>query len=134
MLLSAFFFSVFQLASADISKDVSPATYLLIAYIGAALVVFTLKAKVVMKDLKAGNMKTTFGIPLLTAVPSLGNFLFAYYAYRDAPEPARVAMLLTSQVVFTVIISYFVLNEKGQVLRKLAAAGLVVLAAFLIKG
>ena len=134
MLLSAFFFSVFQLASADISKDVSPATYLLIAYIGAAVVVFTLKAKVVMKDLKAGNMKTTFGIPLLTAVPSLGNFLFAYYAYREAPEPARVAMLLTSQVVFTVIISYFVLNEKGHILRKMAAAGLVVLAAFLIKG
>lgn len=134
MLLSAFLFSVFQLASAEISKEVGPATYLIIAYLGAAIVVFALKAKVIIKDFTRSNKKITVGIPLLTALPSLGNFLFAYYAYRDAPEPARVAMLLTSQVVFTVILSYFVLNEKGHVIRKMGAAVLVVIAAICIKG
>ena len=70
---------------------------------------------------------------MLTAIPSLGNFLFAYYAYREAPEPAKVAMLLTAQVVLTVILSYFLLKERGHVYRKLAAAILVVISAVLIK-
>jgi drug/metabolite transporter (DMT)-like permease len=42
-------------------------------------------------------------------------------------------MLLTSQVVLTVILSYFFLKEKGHVYRKIGAAILVVISAFLIK-
>lgn len=133
MLLSAFLFSVFQLASAEISQQVGAVSYLLIAYIGAALVVFALKSKVVVKDLLSAKKRSTLGIPLLTAIPSLGNFLFAYYAYREAPEPAKVAMLLTAQVVLTVILSYFLLKERGHVYRKLAAAVLVIISAVLIK-
>lgn len=133
MVLSAFLFSVFQLASAEISKQVGAATYLLIAYLGAALVVFCLKAQVVTRDLTSAKKRSTLGIPLLTALPSLGNFLFAYYAYREAPEPAKVAMLLTAQVVLTVILSYFILKERGHIYRKLAAALLVVISAILIK-
>lgn len=133
MILSAFLFSVFQLSSAEISKQVGAATYLVIAYLGAAVVVFSIKWRVVVKDLKTAERKTTFGIPLLTALPSMGNFLFAYYAYRSAPQPAKVAMLLTSQVVLTVFLSYFFLKEKGHVLRKVSAAILVVVSAILIK-
>lgn len=133
MLLSAFLFSVFQLASAEISQQVGAVSYLLIAYVGAALVVFALKSKVVVKDLLSSKKRSTLGIPLLTAIPSLGNFLFAYYAYREAPEPAKVAMLLTAQVVLTVILSYFLLKERGHVYRKLTAAVLVVISAVLIK-
>jgi len=134
MVFSAFLFSIFQLSSSEISKQVSAATYLLIAYIGATLVVFILKWKIVINDIRhAESLKLTLGIPLLTAVPSLGNFLFAYYAYRTAPEPAKVAMLLTSQVVLTVILSYFFLKEKNHLLRKIIAAALVVTAAILIK-
>lgn len=133
MLLSAFLFSIFQLASSELSKQVGAATYLLIAYLGATAVVFALKWKVVVKDLASAERKTTIGIPLLTALPSIGNFLFAYYAYRVAPQPAKVAMLLTAQVVLTVLLSYVFLNEKGHVLRKVAAAVLVVIAAILIK-
>jgi drug/metabolite transporter (DMT)-like permease len=105
----------------------------LVAYLGAALVVFILKYKIVLQDLISAEKRSTFGIPLLTAIPSLGNFLFAYFAYRAAPEPAKVAMLLTSQVVLTVFLSYFILNEKGHVIRKIGAAVMVVLAAILIK-
>ena len=134
MVLSAFLFSVFQLSSAEISKQVGAATYLMIAYLGAAAVVFVLKWRVVIKDLSTADIKSTLSIPLLTAIPSVGNFLFAYYAYRTAPEPAKVAMLLTSQVVLTVFLSYFFLKEKGHVLRKVVAAVLVVISAIMIKG
>lgn len=133
MILSAFLFSVFQLSSAELSRQVGAATYLIIAYLGAAIVVFALKWKVVIRDLAKAERRSTFGIPILTAIPSLGNFLFAYYAYRSAPEPAKVAMLLTSQVVLTVFLSYFFLKEKGHVLRKVSAAVLVVVSAILIK-
>jgi drug/metabolite transporter (DMT)-like permease len=134
MILSAFLFAIFQLASSELSKEVSAATYLLIAYLGAALVVFILKFKIIVNDLnQTKDLTSTVGIPVLTVIPSLGNFLFAYYAYRSAPEPAKVAMLLTSQVVLTVILSYFFLKEKGHVYRKIGAAILVVISAFLIK-
>jgi len=134
MVFSAFLFSVFQLASAEISSQVGAAMYLLIAYLGAAMVVFLLKWQVVIKDITKAPKKATLGIPLLTALPSLSNFLFAYYAYREAPEPAKVAMLLTAQVVLTVFLSYIFLKEKGHLLRKVFAAILVVISAILIKG
>ena len=133
MILAAFLFSVFQLSSGEISKQVGAATYLVIAYLGAALVVFAIKWRIVIADLASAERRTTFGIPLLTALPSVGNFLFAYYAYRSAPQTAKVAMLLTSQVVVTVFLSYFFLKEKGNVLRKVLAALLVVVSAILIK-
>lgn len=134
MVLSAFLFSVFQLSSADISHQVGAATYLLIAYLGAAGVVFILKAKLVTRELSSSKKLSTITVPLLTAIPSIGNFLFAYYAYQIAPQPAKVAMLLTAQIVLTVILSYFFLKEKGHLRRKLAAAVLVVISAILIKG
>lgn len=134
MVFSAFLFSVFQLASAEISSQVGAAMYLLIAYLGAAAVVFLLKWRVIIKDIAKAPKKATLGIPLLTALPSLGNFLFAYYAYREAPEPAKVAMLLTAQVVLTVFLSYIFLKEKGHLRRKVFAAVLVVISAVLIKG
>lgn len=133
MVLSAFLFSVFQLSSAEISGQVGAAIYLIIAYLGAAAVVFAIKWKAVTKDLARARSRPLITIPLLTAIPSIGNFLFAYYAYRSAPEPAKVAMLLTSQVVLTVILSYFLLKEKGHVFRKILAAVLVLISAVLIK-
>ena len=134
MTLSAFLFSIFQLSTSRLSLQVSAATYLIIAYFGATLVVFVVNAKTVIKDISAStNKKNLFLIPFLTAIPSLGNFVFAYYAYRSAPEPAKVAMLLTSQVVFGVLLSYVFLKEKGYLFRKLLAAILVITAAVLIK-
>jgi drug/metabolite transporter (DMT)-like permease len=133
MVASALMFAVFQLASAHVSKEVNAATYLMIGYFGPALVLFALKPRKVIQEIRSSDLKRTFTIPLLTAIPSVGNFLFAYYAYRIAPEPAKVAMLLSAQVVVTVLLSYFFLNEKGHVWRKVGAAVLVVIAAVLIK-
>ncbi len=133
IVLSAFLFSIFQLASSEISKQVGAATYLMISYLGAATVIFGFKWKIVLRDMSSEKKSSTVFVPLLTALPSVGNFLFAYYAYRSAPQPAKVAILLTSQVVLTVFLSYFFLKEKGHLTRKIFAAALVVVAAFLIK-
>lgn len=134
MMFSAFLFSVFQIASAKLSKEVGSSTYLLIAYLGSALTIFLLKSKLIIRDIsRSKELKTLISIPLLTALPSIGNFLFAYYAYRNAPQPAKVAMLLTSQVVIVVLLSYFFLKEKQHLPRKIAASVLVVLSAILIE-
>lgn len=134
MTLSAFLFSIFQLSTAQLSQHVSAATYLVVAYFGAAVVILLFKAKIVFNDItNSQDRKSLLLIPFLTAIPSLGNFLFAYYAYRSAPEPAKVAMLLTSQVVFAVLLSYYFLKEKEYLGRKLLAAILVIVAAILIK-
>lgn len=134
MLLAAFLFAIFQLASSELSKQVSASAYLLIAYLGSSIVVFSLNAKVILKDISSStDYSTLFGVPFLTAVPSIGNFLFAYYAYRIAPHPAKVAMLLSSQIVLTVILSYYFLNEKANIRRNIIAGLLVILSAILIK-
>lgn len=135
MIFSAFLFSIFQLSSSRLSIQVSAATYLLISYLGSTVVILTLKGKTILKEMiDSEDKKSLILIPFLTAIPSLGNFIFAYYAYRIAPEPTKVAMLLTSQVVIGVILSYFFLNEKKNLLRKVFAAILVVISTILIKG
>lgn len=135
MIFSAFLFSIFQLSSSKLSTQISAATYLLIAYLGSAIIIILFKGKIILKDImNSEDKKSLLLIPFLTAIPSLGNFIFAYYAYRIAPQPAKVAMLLTSQVVIGVILSYFFLNEKKNLLRKVFAAILVVTSAILIKG
>lgn len=133
MTLAALVFAVFQLSSAEMSQDVTAATYLCIAYFGAALVVFALKTRTVLSDFKNNVSKETFKVSFLTGLPSVGNFLFAYFAYRAAPEPAKAAMLMTSQVVFAVLFSYIFLKEHNHPRRKLLAAFLVVISAVLIR-
>lgn len=134
MIFSAFLFSIFQLSSSKLSTQVSAPTYLLISYLGSVLVLILIKGKIIIKDIiNSDDKKSLILIPFLTAIPSLGNFIFAYFAYRIAPQPAKVAMLLTSQVVIAVILSYFFLNEKKNLFRKVFAAILVVISAILIK-
>lgn len=135
MVISAALFAVFQLSSSELSKQVSAASYLVIAYLGAALVVILIKFKDIKKDLKTIIKNPEIGrVPFYTASFSLGNFIFAYWAYRSAPQASKVAILLTSQVVLTVILSYFFLKEKNHLMIKLFAGILVIIAAFLIKG
>ncbi len=133
MVVGSFFYAVFQLSSSQLSQHVSAAVYLLIAYIGGAAVVFMLKAGTVVRDIRRPGFRAAVKNSFFAAVPSLGNFLFAYYAYRSAPTPAIVAILLTSQVVFTILLSYLFLREREHLGRKFAAAVLVVAAAALIK-
>jgi drug/metabolite transporter (DMT)-like permease len=134
MVISAFLFSIFQLTTSKISTQVSAATYMVIAYLGTVAVIVIYKGKTIAKDLrKTIDKKSLLVTPLLAASLSLGNYIFSYYAYRTAPEPTKVAMLLTSQVVVAVLLSYVFLNEKQQLGKKIMAAVLVVISAILIK-
>ena len=133
MVVGAFFYAVFQLSSSKLSHQVTAGTYLLVAYLGGAIVVFLLKSKLVLQDMRKSGSGIAIRNSLYAAVPSLGNFLFAYYAYRSAPRPAIVAILLTSQVVVTILLGYFILKERDNVKRKVSAALLVVASAALIK-
>ena len=133
MIIGAFFYAVFQLSSSRLSHQVSAATYLLIAYAGGALVVFALKASTVINDVRKPGIRLAVRNSAYAAIPSIGNFLFAYYAYRSAPTPAIVAILLTSQVVVTILLGYIILKERDNVARKFVAAVLVVVSAALIK-
>lgn len=134
MLASSLCFAVMQLASTVVSKEMSAFGYLVISYFGVAAIVFVMKSRLIWQEIRSSkDRRSLYGVPMLTAIPSVANFLFAYYAYRIAPEPTKVAILLTSQVVFTVIISYVFLNEKDHVVRKVIAALLVVISALLIR-
>jgi drug/metabolite transporter (DMT)-like permease len=133
MCIGAFFFAVFQLSSSQLSHQVSAATYLLIAYAGGALIVFAIKARTVIGDVHKPGFKLALRNSAYAAIPSIGNFLFAYYAYRSAPTPAIVAILLTSQVVVTILLGYVFLKERDNLGRKFTAAVLVVVSAVLIK-
>ena len=133
MIIGSFFYAVFQLSSSQLSSQVSAATYLLIAYAGGAIVVFSIKAKTIISDLQKPGIGRAIRNSAYAALPSIGNFLFAYYAYRSAPTPALVAILLTSQVVVTILLGYFLLNERDNVVRKFSAAILVFISAVLIK-
>lgn len=54
-------------------------------------------------------------------------------ATDEAPQPAIVGMLLTSQVVLGVILSIIFLKEHDNIGRKLGAGVLAVIAGILIK-
>lgn len=134
MILAAFMFSLFQLSSAAVAKQVSVATYLFLANLGSAVVILVLRSKQIFNNLRQIKLNYfVFAIPVLTALPTLAYSSFAFYAYRTAPEPTKVAMLLPAQVVLTVILSYFFLKERNRLAIKLLAAVLVVIAAMMIK-
>lgn len=133
MIASAFSFAIFQLTSSQLATELGTVNYLIFAYAGAALIVFLYKMRDVIYDLKNLNDISSITIPFITAVPSIASYTFVFLAYRMAPEPAKVALLSTSQVVIAVILSYIFLKEHSNLARKTIAALLVVLAAYLIK-
>jgi drug/metabolite transporter (DMT)-like permease len=131
IVLAAFSFAVFGIASTELSQMTTAPTYLLISYLGATISVFAFKHRIVIKDLKKKNK--IFAISVATATPSVATFLFSYYAYRAAPEPSRVLLISTGHVVLTVFVSYFLFKEEGSLWKKIVAALLVIAAAILIK-
>lgn len=133
MITSAALFSMFQLSTAVVSKQLSAATYLIIAYLGTVLCIFAIKPKTIIGDLKKFTNLKSFLIPIKTTIFSMGALIFSYYAYSLASQPEKVTFLLPSQVVLTVLIGYIFFKEKSFLSRKLTAAVLVVLAAYLIK-
>ncbi|HUQ85433.1 MAG TPA: DMT family transporter [Candidatus Limnocylindrales bacterium] len=136
IILSALIFAIFQISTAELSKSISAATYLLTAYLGTTIVTGILYAKTIRKDLflLKNRMLQTSKVMLFSSITSLIHFSFAYFAYRSAPDSGVVVVLLTSQVIIAVILSIIFLKERDRIGRKLVAGLLAVLAGFLIKG
>jgi len=135
MIFSAFLFSIFQLSSSELSQQAGPVAYLIISYMGGGIVAISLKGKIIINEIIGfKNKKHAFGLAIITALPNTAYFACAYFAYRMADDPPKVAILLTGQVVLTVFLSYLFLGEKDHMWRKIGAAVLIVISAALIKG
>lgn len=135
VIISAVLFAVFQVSSADLAKNISSGAYLLLAYLGPSLLVGVLYAKTVGKDLPAlaTQLRNTASKTFLASGLSLGYFIFSFFAYQQAPDRGVVVVLLTSQVILSVVFGIILLKEKANMGRKLVAGMLSVIAGVLIK-
>ncbi|MEK7140971.1 MAG: EamA family transporter [Patescibacteria group bacterium] len=132
---SAVFFAVFQVASADLSKSLSIGTYLVLANLGPSLIIGVMYFNIIKKDflLLKSQVKKTFAKTFFASGTSLLYFFFSYLAYTYAPSRGIVVVLLTTQVVLSVLFGIFFLKEKENKVRKLSAGVLAFLAGVLIK-
>lgn len=132
---SAILFAVFQVSSAGLSKAISTGAYLVMAYFGSSLIIGTLYFASIKKDYKLlkHQLKHISSKTLFASGTSLLYFVFSYLAYRHAPDRGVVVVLLTSQVVLSVIFGIYFLKEKENKARKLLAGALAVVAGILIK-
>ncbi len=135
LVASAILFAVFQVTSADISKTFSTGTYLILAYLGPSIIIATLYFNTILADFKLlqSQLRTTSLKTLFASGTSMLYFIFSYLAYRYAPDRGVVVVLLTSQVVLSVIFGIIFLKEKDRVVIKVIAGGLAFLAGILIK-
>ncbi|MCA9371496.1 EamA family transporter [Candidatus Woesebacteria bacterium] len=135
IILSALLFSVFQVASAGVSSSVSTGTYLVLAYCGSSLITLVLYFKTVAKDIKKIIPQLRYAVmrSFFASGTSLLYFIFSFAAYRFAPDRGVVVILLTGQVVVSVIFGVIFFKEHTNLKRKLFAGVLAFLAAVLIK-
>jgi drug/metabolite transporter (DMT)-like permease len=132
---SALLLAVFQICSAQLAKSVPTATYLLLNFGGSTALVWLVYRQRIHADLrklKLQKVKVT-QVAVLAALCSMGYFVFSYFAYRQAPDRGVVVVLLTSQVVLSVILGAIFLKERGHIKRKLGAGVLALVAGILIK-
>jgi drug/metabolite transporter (DMT)-like permease len=135
ILASAGIFAVFQVTSAQVSKVLPAGTALPFEYIGSTLLVAAIYWKKVQKEfgtLKA-NSKNTLQAGFFASGSTLLYYLFAYIAYSLAPDRGIVVLLLTTQVIVSVLLGLIFLKEREGIKRKLLAAIIAVAASIMIK-
>jgi drug/metabolite transporter (DMT)-like permease len=132
---SAACFACFQVTSARASQAISAGTYLLVAYSGPALLTAVTRARRVRRDWRGLRTRRTSAIvtTIPAAVTSVSYYSFAFLAYRLAPDPGIVVLLLTSQVVVAVILAMLMLGERRHPVRTLSAGVAAMAAAMAIK-
>ena len=135
ILFAAALFAVFQVTSAELARTVSAGAYLLLAYLGSTLIIGAIYFQKVSKELAglAQNIRNAVTTTLFASSTSLMYFAFSYYAYKAAPDRGVVVLLLTSQVVFGVILAIIFLRERSNIPKKILASILAVAAGLLIK-
>ena len=132
---SAILFAGFQVASADLSEALSTGAYLLLAYFGSSLLLALIYFKTIKKDWKSlkHQVKSTSTNTLFASGTSALYFIFSYLAFQEAPDRGVVVVLLTAQVILSVILGIIFLKEKDNVERKVAAGILAFIAGALIR-
>lgn len=135
IIISSFLYAFFQVSSAGIALRVSAGTYLMISYLGPTILLSIFFVKKIIKDIPflKSNWIETVKRTTFVSLSSLGYFLFSFFAYRFAPERGTVVVLLTSQVVLSVLLAILFLKERGDVGKKVIAGGLAFIASILIK-
>lgn len=136
IIASAAAFAAFQVTGARISQHTSLATYMLLAYAGPTILAAAVYWKRLKPELdvirKAPRRYTVEGV-LFAAVTSISYYVFSYFAYRNAPDAGVVVVLLTTQVIFSVILATLFMGERSHLARKAAATALAFIASVLIK-
>lgn len=135
VIASAGLFAVFQVLSAKVSTTVSTGAYLTLTYFGSSLVLAAIYPKVLAKEIKvvSKQLGNAFKATLFASSTSLMYFIFAYFAYRAAPDSGVVVILLTAQVVVSVLLGIVFLNERKNMTKKILAGALAFIASILIK-
>lgn len=133
MILAAACFAVMQIFTAKVANSITAASYGFYSSVFFSVGAFLFYPRNILADRKHFDKKYLRTV-LLTGLFSSANVVFAFYAYKYALEPTKVAQLFTSQVIFAVIISAIFLKERRNLIKKIAAAILTTLAALLIIG
>ncbi len=136
IIVSAASFAAFQVTSAQISRQTTAATYLLLAYGGPTLLTSLVFVKRVRREIPVlwGSPRKHVGEGILfAAATSFAYFTFSYFAYRQAPDPGVVVVLLTTQMILSVILGAIFLRERTHPLRKAIATCLAFIASVMIK-
>ncbi|HXS15527.1 MAG TPA: DMT family transporter [Candidatus Saccharimonadales bacterium] len=133
--ISAGCFAIFQVTSAQLSRVMTAGTYSFLAYFGSAIFIYLLYAKKVTKELPIlfRSIRSVLSVSIFASGTSLLYFLFAYFAYSQAPDRGIVVLLLTTQVIVAVFLGIIFLKEKDRMLQKIIAGILAVIASILIK-
>ncbi len=136
IIFSALLFAIFQVGSAMIAKEVSTGLYLLITYFGSGLIVLSFyysSISLEIKNLWKTKLKETLIYTTGISFPSVVYFILSYFAYQIAPSRGIVIVLLTTQIILSVIFGIIFLKERDKMGKKLFAGALAVIAGMLIK-
>ena len=131
-ILSNIAFSIALFLDVNISDNFNLAFYVSLTLFVPALFI-TIAERIKLSDIKeefkTGNKKAM----LITSLCWGTMIVFQLKAYQVG-EVTRVAPLCALTVIVNVIVGYFFLKERSNLLKKLIAATLIIISVFLIKG
>lgn len=135
IVLSAMLFALFQVGSAHVSTSIRVAAYLLITSFGTALTILCISFNTIKKDYVTliAHFKGTVTNLFVASGTSLLYMMFSFMAYKTAPDKGVVVVLLTSQVILSVLFGIVFLKERENIKVKIIAGVLALIAGILIK-
>jgi len=135
IIVSAILFAVFQVGSAKVSTTISAGAYLLITSFGTAITILVIYFNKISEDYSklVPQLKNTFSKTLFASGTSSLYMVFSFMAYKVAPDKGVVVVLLTSQVILSVIFGIIFLKEKDNISKKVLAGILAFIAGIFIK-